>query len=271
MSHWTEDDSRLYRQIAAVAVPHRAEQLAALLALLPFAPTDSFHAIEIGAGEGYLSQALLACFPRATVTALDGSAEMRAHIERRLAGFGGRGRVEPFELTAANWRHHLKNADAVLSSLCLHHLSGPEKQALFAVIAANLSPVGALLIADLVEPQRPEARSFFAATWDAQAKAQSLAQTGDIGLYDQFEKNEWNLYRHPDPAVDKPSPLFEQLVWLKEAGLAVVDCFWLHAGHAIYGGYKSAASTGGAAPLAFEAALAAVQRSLGLTPAGSAD
>ena len=41
----------------------------------------------------------------------------------------------------------------------------------------------------------------------------------------------------PDPA-DHPSALFHHLVWLKHAGFAVVDCFWMHAGHAVYGGFK---------------------------------
>ncbi len=51
-------------------------------------------------------------------------------------------------------------------------------------------------------------------------------------------KEEWNYYRFPDPS-DRPSPLIDQLVWLKEAGFEVVDCFWVQAGHAIFGGYKS--------------------------------
>ena len=30
----------------------------------------------------------------------------------------------------------------------------------------------------------------------------------------------------------------DQLDWLREAGLSTVDCFWMQAGHAIYGGYR---------------------------------
>jgi len=59
-------------------------------------------------------------------------------------------------------------------------------------------------------------------------------------LLDCFPNNSeaWNYYRFPDPG-DRPSPLVDQLAWLKEAGFAIVDCFWLQAGHAIFGGYKS--------------------------------
>jgi len=35
-----------------------------------------------------------------------------------------------------------------------------------------------------------------------------------------------------------PYRVFDQLKWLEEAGFSAVDCFWMRAGHAIYGGYK---------------------------------
>jgi tRNA (cmo5U34)-methyltransferase len=125
----------------------------------------------------------------------------------------------------------------------LHHLSAEEKRRLFAELYRRLSTRGALLIADLVEPQRVEARALFAATWDRMTEAQSQAKTGSEQLFDKFVAEQWNYYRFPDP-IDRPSPVFEQLTWLKAAGFAVVDCFWLQAGHAIYGGYKSREGSG---------------------------
>jgi len=258
---WTEEDSQLYRQIAPVAVPARAGQIATLLTLIPFGRQDTFSVVEIGSGEGILSTALLTCYPKATLTALDGSEEMRAATQWRLAEFGPRGQVEPFELISSNWYHRLQNADCILSSLCLHHLSGKEKRNLFEIIHSRLSTNGALLIADLVAPQRSEAQEMFAATWDYHTKAQAISKTGSADLFEKFRQAEWNLYRYPDP-VDKPSPLFEQLIWLKEAGFSNVDCFWMQAGHAIYGGYKSATASV-EERLSFETALGVVEGLLG--------
>ncbi|GAB4433248.1 MAG: hypothetical protein Kow0031_14830 [Anaerolineae bacterium] len=156
------------------------------------------------------------------------------------------------------WQPYLQNADAVLSSLVVHHLPGQAKRALFKIIHKRLSTRGALLIADLIEAQRPEARLLFAATWDRIAQKQSVAETGTTALFEKFKQARWNYYRFNDPA-DRPSPLFEQLLWLNQAGFAVVDCFWLQAGHAIYGGYKA----GAAAPsegVSFETALEAVEK-----------
>lgn len=260
--NWSEDDSLLYQNIASVAVPARAEQLAVLLALLPFKVDDSFRAVEIGAGQGFLAASLLGCFPQATVTALDGSADMRQRTGQRLARFGGRGQVEQFQLADADWRHHLQQADVVLSSLCVHHLTGVQKAALFEESYRAMSSRGALLIADIIQPQRPEANALFAAAWDRSARQQAIEQTGDAALFEQFRQAEWNLFHHPDPAVDKPSPLFQQLLWLEQAGFTAVDCFWLQAGHAIYGGYKGSAFPQPHNALAFETALQIVQSEL---------
>ncbi len=237
---WTEEDSKVYQAIAAVAVPAREEQVATLLTLLPFSPQDSFCVVELGCGEGFLAYALMNCFPRAEVIALDGSSEMRVQAAKRLKDFGSRVRIERFDLHTTDWLPYLQGADCVISSLVIHHLDGADKQRLFATICDQLSPRGMLLIADLIEPQQPEARELFAATWDRAVKAQAIVKTGSTEAFERFVEADWNYFRFPDPS-DKPSPLFEQLIWLKAAGFAVVDCFWLQAGHAIYGGYKTEA------------------------------
>jgi tRNA (cmo5U34)-methyltransferase len=241
-NQWTEEDSQRYQEIAAVAVPARAEQIAVLLTLLPFNQHDSFRAVEVGCGEGILSEVLLTCFPNATVTALDGSDEMRVKTARRLNSFNQRVEIETFDLALPGWHKHLRNADCVLSSLVIHHLDDRGKRDLYTTIYNQLSQRGALLIADLIEPQRPEAKSLFASTWDHITKTQSIAEVGSEDLFEKFEKIEWNYYRYYDP-FDKPSHLFDQLLWLKEIGFISVDCFWMQAGHAIYGGYKTPANS----------------------------
>jgi trans-aconitate methyltransferase len=49
-----------------------------LLALVPFDPTTTFRAVEVGSGEGRLMEAILSRFPLATGLALDASESMRA-------------------------------------------------------------------------------------------------------------------------------------------------------------------------------------------------
>lgn len=239
---WSENDSAMYRRLANVAVPDRDAHIVTMLCLLPFATEARAKVVDLGAGTGALSYGILEAFPSAGVTALDGSASMRAHASERLARFGRRFRSLGFDLESSEWLEHCRGADAVVTSLCLHHLDDDGKRRVFAAIHERLEDDGALIICDLVAPQREEAEELFRETWDL-ATRERAERAGDAAVGDLFEIERWNAYRYPD-AVDSPAPLASQLLWLTEAGFAVVDCFWLRAGHAVYGGYRRARRRG---------------------------
>ena len=114
-ANWSEGDSSLYRDLAAVAVPAREEQLASLIALMPFAPDEAFLVVELGGGEGILSAAILEGFPNARVVALDGSESMRQEASGRLSRFGARASVESFDLASSEWHAMMKGVDCVVS------------------------------------------------------------------------------------------------------------------------------------------------------------
>jgi tRNA (cmo5U34)-methyltransferase len=241
MSGWTEDDSQAYREMADVAVPRRQEMIATLAATVPFSADEPVKMLELGSGDGRLAEALLTVYPRATLTALDGSASMREEASKRLALFGDRARVASFDLAALDWWDRMFGVDLVVSSLCLHHLSDAKKQYLYKAAAERLSPRGALLIADLIDPQHPASRRLAADRWDAEAKEQADA-LGRPALMQQFLATRWNHFRFPDES-DQPAALFHQLVWLRHAGFAAVDCCWLNAGHAVFAGFKQAVTS----------------------------
>jgi trans-aconitate methyltransferase len=252
-NQWTEESSALYRQLAMIAVPNRAEQIATLLMLIPFGVDDTFRVVELASGEGLLSCAILSAFPKSTLTALDGSETMRQTTSQRLSTFRDRVLVDEFDMRSPDWHSHLDNANVVVSSLCVHHLDGSEKQILFKIVRERMADRGGFLMADLVQAQRPEANALFGATWDQSAREQSLDQMGSDEVYQRlFVAEKWNYYHYPDP-LDIPSTLFDQLRWLDEAGFNGVDCFWMRAGHAVFGGYKGESQS--ATRLTYDAAL----------------
>lgn len=239
---WSESDSETFRAIAAVAVPRRRDMIAALVAAAPFASDRAIRVVDLAAGDGLLAETLLTRFPGATLTALDGSASMRAAAASRLHRFGDRARVAAFDLERLDWWERMLGADLVVCSLSLHHLNDAKKQYFYKAAAERIAAGGALLIADLVEAQHPAARSTAADRWDALAKQQA-DEVGMPALFERFEGERWNHFRFPD-ASDQPSALLHHLVWLRHAGFAAVDCVWMDAGHAVFGGFKSAAGSG---------------------------
>jgi len=242
MTTWNEDDSAIYRAITPVAVPRRDEMMAALAAAVPFAVDEPIKILELGSGEGLLAARLLERFPHASLTALDGSESMRREAAARLGAYGERARVAAFDLPTLDWWDRMFGVDLIVSSLALHHLNDAKKQYFYKAAADRMSPRGALLIADLVEPQHPAARQAAAERWDALARQQAES-LGSTDLFQRFLDEEWNHFRFPDP-VDQPSALMHHLVWLRHAGFAAVDCVWMDAGHAVFGGFKQAAASG---------------------------
>ena len=237
--HWTEADSEAFVDRGDIFVPSREEQIDTICSLIPAETEEQFTVVEFGAGDGSLAVAVLQKFPRCQYIALDGSEVMRNKLRGVLVPFQDRVEVNHFELEDEQWRGALpKQLRCVLTSLVVHHLEGEGKQKLFSDMAARLEEGGAFILGDLVEPATPRIGAFFAKQWYDAVRFQSMEITGNLRAYEFFRDDEWNYYDDDEPGpYEKPSRLVEQLRWLGEAGFRHVDCFWMRAGHAIFGGY----------------------------------
>ena len=237
MNQWDEETSATFIDYGRYMVPERERQMAIMVALLPArAPLT---VLELCCGEGLLADEILRARPEAIVHGYDGSARMLAAAAERAAWAGGRFRPQEFDLGSPAWRQPDFQPDAVVSSLAIHHLDGPGKAVLYRDLFQLMAPGGQLLIADLIEAPSAAAQALAAAQWDEAVKARSLAFDGHTDVYDFFDREGWNILRHPDP-MDMPSPIHDHLRWLADAGFEAIDVYWLKAGHAIYGGQKPA-------------------------------
>ncbi len=240
---WNEETTRLYLDFGRYIIPDREEQIQMICSLIP--PTEGpFHVLELCCGEGLLAGAVLEQYPDASLHALDGSAEMLAHARQNLASWGSRFSAAQFSLQDSAWRSLTspmcilpEPARAVISSMAIHHLTGEEKAGLYRDLFGLLAPGGALIIADIIAPVDPHWQAVTAAQLDEVVRQRANAIDGSLLAFDYFQNEHWNIYHFPDD-MDKPSPIFDQLRWLNEAGFIHVDVFWMKAGHAIYGGLR---------------------------------
>ena len=121
----------------------------ALASFVPFTSDESPKIIVLGAGDGVVIDALLARFPHATMTVLESTETGRLDAAARLAS---RARVAAFDPAALDWWDRMFGADAVVSSRQLSALSDAKKQYLYKAAADRLSPRGAFLAAEALEP-----------------------------------------------------------------------------------------------------------------------
>jgi tRNA (cmo5U34)-methyltransferase len=128
--------------------------------------------LDLGAGTGALSAALLSRSEVGGVELVDVDAEMLDRARERLAGFGARARF-----ALRSFHDPLPACDAVAASLALHHVRTlDEKTALFARVFAALRPGGVFVNADVTLPAADPARGEAWRAWAAHLVASGIEE-----------------------------------------------------------------------------------------------
>lgn len=167
------------------------------------------HVLDLGAGTGALSAALLERPEVGRVELVDVDEEMLAQARGRLEPFGDRARF-----TARSFHLPLPACDAAAASLSLHHVPTlEEKAALFRRVHEALSPGGVLVNADVTMPAGEEARTRAFRGWADHMVASGIAEER---AWEHFA--EW-------ADEDTYFPLDDELAALRAAGFAA-ECAW---------------------------------------------
>ena len=207
---------------------NRAAQRRFMARLLPFGEQAAFTFLDLGAGTGAASRAILDIHQRSTAILADFSAEMMRAGEREMEPFEGRYRYVEFDMSSGEWPATIPAAiDAVVTSMCVHHLPDERKQGLFAEIFDRLAPGGWYLNYDPVRAEDPvvEAAWERANDHDPEAEHKRLHRTPvEQARYDNH--------------VRYIIPLAQQLDYLRSAGFGGIDVYWKQLDYVIYGGCR---------------------------------
>jgi tRNA (cmo5U34)-methyltransferase len=162
--------------------------------------------------------------PGARVTLLDVDVAMLAEARRRLAGFGDR-----VTLREGSFLDPLPSADAVVSSLALHHIHDLEaKTRVYGAIHEALTPGGVLLNLDAAISEDPRVNALIFDGWAVHMAAH--------GIPDEEARGHFRAWA----AEDRYFPLDAELAALRAAGFAEVECFWRRGPSAICCGIRAA-------------------------------
>ena len=210
---------------------NRAAHRQFMAVLLPFGADETFTFLDLGAGSGAASRAILDMYPRSTAILADFSAGMMQAGEAEMRPFAGRYRYVEFDMSAGEWPTAIPAAlDAVVTSLCVHHLPDERKQGLFAEIFDHLVPGGWYLNYDPVRAEDPVVED----TWERVSDDDDPAAAGR------------RLHRTPEQQARYENhvryiiPLGQQLDYLRSAGFRGVDVYWKQLEIVIYGGCRQA-------------------------------
>lgn len=138
--------------------------------------------VDLGAGTGALSEAVLRHAPEAVVELVDADAEMLEQARARLHAFRDR-----IVLREARFTDPFPSCDAVTASLALHHVPTlPEKGDLFGRIHGALRGGGVFANVDIVMPADPDASRAAYGEWAEWMAEQGIPESRAYELFAEW-------------------------------------------------------------------------------------
>ncbi|MDA8290093.1 MAG: class I SAM-dependent methyltransferase [Actinomycetota bacterium] len=197
--------------------------------LLPFDAADEFVFADLGAGTGAAARAVLDAYPRARAVLADYSSEMMDEGRRALGAYAGRYEYVVVDLALGEWPEEVSGGlAAIVSSLCVHHVTDGRKQALFGEVFGRLAPGGWYVNYDPVSAPDPVAEE----AWRRVADARDPVGAARRRSRTTEEHARWeNHVRHI-------APLEPQLAWMRAAGFDAVDAYWKELDHVVFAGRR---------------------------------
>jgi tRNA (cmo5U34)-methyltransferase len=196
-----------------------------------FGEQTGLRVLDLGGGDGVITEFLQEHYPDNTFYLLDGSADMLAKAQQRLEGKKGVFIQQTFEeyLDAPP-----KNQayDFIFSSNAIHHLDFVGKSRIYAKLFRELKFGGAFINIDVVKAASEHSERWQFAMWEDWMNERLAQIAGAVGTYDGLPEM---ARTKPE---NKPSGLIEQMELLRQIGFRDVDCFYKYGVFAMFGGTK---------------------------------
>jgi tRNA (cmo5U34)-methyltransferase len=187
--------------------------------------------LDLGCGDGALTNELLKVDDQIKATLVDGSSTMIQNAQERLKSYDG-----------LNYKHKtfqelLENDiletdfNFIVSSLAIHHLSSESKESLFQYILHHLKEGGFFLNVDVVRAPNEALEDWYRQLWGEWIAKNELK----MGSKESFQHIPLQYKNNPD---NYPERLENQLNALKSVGFNQVDCYYKYGIFSIFGGKK---------------------------------
>lgn len=201
--------SKNYKEDMIAVVPHYEALLEAFLKAIPQSHRVE-QVLDIGCGNGIVTDLLLSRYSKTKYTLLDASHEMLSLCKQRFEGY----EIDYIQSYFSDFDFPTSAYDLVVAGFSLHHCQSEEKQHLFKKIHTALKPGGLLVMSDLFIAKSDDDHPALLEEWKAHV----------LGHNPEGDKWDW-LMEHYE-AFDRPDNLVNQTAWLQQAGFSEVKVVW---------------------------------------------
>jgi len=187
--------------------------------------------LDLGCGDGRITQELLKADEKLDATLVDGSTEMLVHAKNRLKSYSELKYIHSTFHDLVNNDLLSVDFDFVVSSLAIHHLPVEDKRNLFKYIYNHLNSGGIFLNVDVVRAPSSDLEEWYLELW----REWIIENEMKMELSESFQHIPDQYKNNPD---NHPDLLEEQLSTLKSTGFKTVDCHYKYGIFSIYSGQK---------------------------------
>jgi tRNA (cmo5U34)-methyltransferase len=196
-----------------------------------FGEQTGLRVLDLGGGDGVITEYLRERYPDNTFTLLDGAADMLEKARQRLGD-------QDVVFIQQTFEEYLdappedQKYDFIFSSNAIHHLDFLSKSRLYAKLFRELAFGGAFVNIDVVKAASERSERWQFAMWEDWMDGRLAQIGGEVGTHAGLPQA---AKAKPE---NKPSGLFEQLELLRQIGFRDVDCFYKYGVFAMFGGTK---------------------------------
>ena len=225
----------LYISTADIIIVERQHTIKLLLDIFRyhFDGQLGLHILDLGCGDGGITERIRDLYPDNRYYLLDGAAAMLDKARQRLVGENIHFIQQTFEAYLDLPPDDAKY-DFIFSVNAIHHLDFLAKSQMFAKLYRELQMGGLFINIDVVLPSSARSEQWQFKMWGDWIN-ETLHRKGmeeDLGKYDRLPS------RYKSGLENKPSALFDQLELLRKIGFRDVDCFYKYGIFTIFGGTK---------------------------------
>ncbi|MDY6932374.1 MAG: methyltransferase domain-containing protein [Halobacteriota archaeon] len=190
--------------------------------------------LDLGCGDGIITQELLEFDGSIVATLIDGSEHMLENARTRLTSYENIRfiRLSFQELLKDDSSLKGKDYDLIFSSLAIHHLADREKKPLFECIYSHLKDDGCFVNLDIILSPSKTIEEWYLKLWRDWMRARQREYKIDDGTDDAIRR-----YLKEDH-YRQLSTLDDQIGALRDIGFKDVDCLYKHGIFSIYAGRK---------------------------------